>query len=38
MIQTDHHLLELGAFFAQFLCALRVVPDARLLEFAGYFL
>ena len=38
MIQTDDDLLEFGAFLAQFLRALRVVPDARLLEFAGYFL
>jgi hypothetical protein len=38
MIQTDDDLLEFGALLAQFLRALRVVPDARLLEFAGYFL
>jgi hypothetical protein len=38
MIQADHDLLEFGAFLAQFLRALRVVPDARLLEFPGYFL
>jgi hypothetical protein len=38
MIQTDHDLLEFGAFLAQFLRALRLVPDARLFEFAGYFL
>jgi hypothetical protein len=38
MIQADHDLLEFGAFLAQFLRALRVVPDARLLEFAGYLL
>jgi hypothetical protein len=29
---------ELCTFFAQFLSPLRVVPDPRLLEFAGYFL
>jgi hypothetical protein len=38
MIQTDDDLLEFGALLAQFLRALRIVPDARLLEFAGYFL
>jgi len=38
VIQADHDLLESGAFFAQFLRALRVVPNARLLEFAGYLL
>jgi hypothetical protein len=38
MIQTDHNLLEFGAFLAQFLRALRVVPDARLFQFPGYFL
>jgi hypothetical protein len=38
MVQADHNLLEFGAFLAQFLRAFRVVPDARLLEFAGYFL
>jgi hypothetical protein len=38
MIQADHDLLEFGAFLAQVLRALRVVPDARLLEFPGYFL
>jgi hypothetical protein len=38
MIQADYDLLEFGAFLAQFLRALRVVPDARLLEFAGYLL
>ena len=38
MIQADDDLLEFGAFLAQFLRALRLVPDARLLEFSGYFL
>jgi hypothetical protein len=38
MIQADDDLLEFGALLAQFLRALRVVPDTRLLEFAGYFL
>jgi len=31
-------LLELGALLTQFLSAIRVVPDAGLLEFALYFL
>ena len=38
MIQADHDLLQFGAFLAQFLRAIRVVPNARLLEFPGYFL
>jgi hypothetical protein len=38
MIQADYDLLEFGAFLAQFLRAFRVVPDARLLEFARYLL
>jgi hypothetical protein len=38
MIQADHDLLELGAFFAEFLGTLRIVPDTRLLEFPVYFL
>jgi hypothetical protein len=38
MIQSDDDLLELGAFLAQLLRALRVVPDAGLLEFPCYFL
>jgi hypothetical protein len=37
-VQAAHHLLELGAFLPQFLSALRVVPDAGLLELALYFL
>ncbi len=37
-VQTADHLFQLGAFLAEFLGALRVVPDARLLEFALYFL
>jgi hypothetical protein len=31
-------LLELGALLAEFLCTVRVVPDARLFEFPNYFL
>jgi hypothetical protein len=38
MIQPDDDLLEFGALLAQVLRALRVVPDARLLEFPRYFL
>jgi hypothetical protein len=38
MIQADDDQLEFGALLAQFLRALWVVPDARLLQFAGYFL
>jgi hypothetical protein len=38
MIQADDDLLKFGAFFAEFLRALRVVPDTRLLEFPVYFL
>jgi hypothetical protein len=38
MIEADHDLLQFGAFFAEFLRALRVVPDARLLELPVYFL
>jgi hypothetical protein len=38
MIQPDDNLLEFGALLAQVLRALGVVPDARLLEFARYFL
>jgi hypothetical protein len=38
MIQADDDLLEFGALLAQLLRTLRLVPDARLLEFAGYFL
>jgi hypothetical protein len=38
MIQADHDLLEFRAFLAQFLRALWVVPDARLLELPVYFL
>ena len=33
-VQAADDLLEFGAFLAEFLRALRVVPDARLLEFA----
>jgi hypothetical protein len=38
MIQTHHDLFEFGAFLAELLRALRVVPNAGLLEFPGYFL
>jgi hypothetical protein len=38
MIQPDDDLLKFGALLAQVLRALGVVPDARLLEFARYFL
>jgi hypothetical protein len=31
-------LLELGAFLAELLGSIRVVPDARLFELANYFL
>jgi len=37
-IQTAHDLLELGALLPQLLGAIRVVPDAGLLELALYFL
>ena len=37
-IQAAHHLLELGAFLAELLGAIRVVPDAGLFELADYFL
>jgi hypothetical protein len=38
MIESDDDLLEFGAFLAQFLRALRVVPDAGLFQFPRYFL
>ena len=38
VIQAADDLLEFGAFLAEFLRAIRVVPDAGLLEFARYFL
>jgi hypothetical protein len=38
MIQVVDHPFELRAFFAEFLRAIRVVPDAGLLELASYFL
>ena len=38
VIQAADDLFEFGALLAEFLRALRVVPNARLLEFAGYFL
>jgi hypothetical protein len=37
-IQAADDLLELGAFLAQLLSAVRVVPNAGLLELALYFL
>jgi hypothetical protein len=37
-IQTLDHLFEFGALPAEFLGALRVIPDSGLLEFAVYFL
>jgi hypothetical protein len=37
-VQAAHDLLELGTLLAEFLGAFRVVPDARLLELALYFL
>jgi hypothetical protein len=37
-IQAAYDLLELGAFLAQLLRAIRVIPDAGLLELALYFL
>jgi hypothetical protein len=38
MIQAVDGFLELGALPAEFLGPLRVVPDSRLFELAGYFL
>jgi hypothetical protein len=38
VIQTADDLLELRALAAEFLRAIRLIPDAGLLEFAGYFL
>jgi hypothetical protein len=37
-IETADGGFEFGALFAQFLGTLRVAPNPRLLEFAGYFL
>ena len=37
-IQAADDLLEFGAFPSEFLRTLRVVPNAGLFEFAGYFL
>jgi hypothetical protein len=37
-IQAADSAVELGALFAEFLRPLRLVPNPRLLEFAGYFL
>ena len=37
-IQAADDLLELGAFLPQFLSAIRIVPNAGLLELALYFL
>jgi hypothetical protein len=38
MIETVDDFLELCALLAELLRALRIVPDARLLELARYFL
>jgi hypothetical protein len=38
MIETVDHPFELRALLAELLRALRIVPDARLLELARYFL
>jgi hypothetical protein len=38
VVQAVDDLLELGALPAQILRSVRIVPDARLLEFARYFL
>jgi hypothetical protein len=37
-VQTPDHLLQLGALLPEFLGALRIVPNAGLLELALYFL
>jgi hypothetical protein len=37
-MQAADHLLELGAFLAELLGTIRVVPDAGLFELANYFL
>jgi hypothetical protein len=37
-VQAIDDTLQLRSFFPEFLRAFRVVPDARLLEFAGYLL
>jgi hypothetical protein len=37
-VQAADDLFEFGAFLAQFLCAIRVVPNAGLFELALYFL
>jgi hypothetical protein len=37
-IETADDLLELGAFFSQFLRTVRIAPNAGLLELALYFL
>jgi hypothetical protein len=38
LIESADDLFELGAFLAEFLSPLRVVPDLGLLEFPRYFL
>jgi hypothetical protein len=38
LVQAADHLLELGAFLAELLRTIRVVPDAGLFELADYFL
>jgi hypothetical protein len=38
VVQVVDHPFELRSFFSEFLRAIRVVPDAGLLELASYFL
>jgi hypothetical protein len=38
VIQAPHHLFELGTLPAEFLRAVRIAPNPRLLEFALYLL
>jgi hypothetical protein len=38
VIQAADKKLEFGALLAQFLSAIRLIPDSRLFEFARYFL
>jgi hypothetical protein len=37
-VQADDHLFQPGAFLAEILGAIGLVPNAGLFEFAGYFL
>jgi hypothetical protein len=37
-VQSDHHLFQLCALLAKILGAIGIVPNAGLLELAGYFL